>query len=135
MSPSERMGDRAATRIAGASGTKKTQKALASVVLGFELIVVFLVGLTVFGLRAVDPPELGIYGGAGMAALIIVALALMRRGDVGLWLGWAIHAAYFIAGIVLIPAIFVGLVFGALWIFCMIRGAQVDRARQQFAAE
>lgn len=135
MSPSERMGDRAASRIAGGGETHKTQRALASIVLGFELIVVFLVGLTVFGLEIVTPAYLGIIGGLIMCAIIVVALGIMRRGRAGIWLGWAIHAVYFIAGALLLPIIFVGVVFTALWAFCMIRGAQIDRERARALAD
>ena len=107
----------------------KTQRALASIVLGFELIVVFLIGMTVFGLGILEPRELGIWGGLGLCALIVVALGLMRFGRVGIVLGWVVHGLVLLSGIVLPMALVVGVIFTALWIYCMVKGAQIDRTR------
>ncbi|GAB2553168.1 DUF4233 domain-containing protein [Leucobacter ruminantium] len=130
LSPSETMAHNSAMRISGAGrGERSTQKALASIVLGFELIIVVLIGLTVFGLGILEPRELGLYLGGGLAVLIIAGLGLMRAGRAGIVIGWVVHALMLATGIVLPMAVFVGLLFTALWIFCMVKGAQIDRAR------
>ncbi|WP_449277333.1 DUF4233 domain-containing protein [Leucobacter sp. GX24907] len=130
LSPSETVAHNSAMRISGARrGAQSTQRALASIVLGFELIIVVLIGLAVFGLSAVEPRELGLYGGGAFALLIIIALAVMRRGRVGIVLGWVVHVLLLACGLILPMAVFVGVLFTALWIFCMIRGAQIDRDR------
>lgn len=130
LSPSETMAHNSAMRISGARGeAPSTQRALASIVLGFELIIVVLIGLSIFGLSAVDPRELGLYGAGAFALLIIVALAIMRRGRIGIVLGWIVHAMLLASGLILPAAFFVGLLFTALWVFCMIRGSQIDRER------
>ena len=130
LSPSERMAHNSAMRIAGARrGERSTQRALASIVLGFELIIVILIGLTLFGLSTLEPRELGLYIGGSLALVIIVALAVMRRGRVGIYLGWAVHVLMLASGILLPMAFLVGALFTGLWIFCMVKGAQIDRDR------
>lgn len=135
LSPSEARAHNAALRVSGAGrGGGSTQKALASIVLGFELIIVVLMGLTIFGLGTLDPRELGLFLGGGLALLIIAGLALMRVGRVGLVIGWIVHLLMLLTGIVLPVAVFVGLIFTALWTFCMVRGAKIDRDRAAWIA-
>lgn len=137
LSPSETFAHNSAMRVAGAAGdpaAAKTQRALASIVLGFELIVVFLIGMTVFGLSLLEPAELGIWGGLSLCALIVVALATMRFGRVGIVLGWIVHALMLASAFVLPMALIVGLIFTALWVYCMVRGARIDRSRAQWIA-
>ena len=88
-----------------------------------------LLGLTLFGLGTLDPRVLGLVIGGGLAVLIIVALGLMRVGRVGIVLGWVVHVLMLATGLILPVAVFVGLIFTALWAFCMIKGAQIDRDR------
>lgn len=133
LSPSEAFAHNSALRVSGgarAGSTAKTQRALASIVLGFELIVVFLIGMTVFGLRILEPAELGIWGGLGLCVVIIFALATMRFGRVGIITGWVVHALMLAAAIVLPMALIVGIIFTALWVYCMVRGARIDRERE-----
>lgn len=135
LSPSETMAHNSAMRISGARrGPQSTQKALASVVLGFELIIVVLIGLTIFGLSVLEPRELGLYVGGGLAIAIIAGLATVRVGRVGIVIGWAVHALMLATAILLPPALIVGLLFTALWIYCMVKGAQIDRDRQDWLA-
>lgn len=135
LSPSEERAHNAAMRISGArSGQRSTQRALASIVLGFELIIVVLIGLTIFGLGITEPRELGLYLGGGLALVIIVALGVMRRGKVGIYLGWAVHGLMLLSGIILPMALIVGVLFTALWVYCMVKGAQLDRDRANWIA-
>lgn len=136
LSPSETIAHNSAMRLSGARrGERSTQKALASIVLGFELIVVFLMGMTVFGLGLLEPAELGIYGGIGLCAVIIVALGTMRLGKTGIRLGWTVHVLMFLSGFVLPMGLIVTVLFTALWVYCMWKGAQLDRQRAAYLAE
>lgn len=129
LSPSEQRAHNLALR---ASGTKKTstQKSLASIALGFELFVVFLIGLTLFGLGVFDPAWVGLVIGGVACLLIIVALGMMRMGNVGIILGWIVHGLYFVGAFFLVPILFVGLIFTGLWLYCMWKGAQIDHMRE-----
>lgn len=137
LSPSETFAHNTAMRLSGATradSDAKTQRALASIVLGFELIVVFLIGITIYGLALLDPPELGIWGGIGMCVVIIVALGTMRMGRVGIMIGWAVHALMLLSGSIMLMALIPGVIFTALWVYCMVKGARIDRDRAAWVA-
>lgn len=107
-----------------------TQK-LGAVVLGFESIVVFLAGLTVFGLKALPegvPQWWGIVGGAVVAlAMIATAGAITRPGAIAF--GWVLQVIVALAAF-LVPAIaLVALIFGGMWAYATIKGARVDGQR------
>lgn len=111
-----------------AARPRSTKRSLAAVVLGFELVIVFLGGLTIFGLSAVAPRELGLVIGIGLAILCLIALALMRT-PVGIPLGWAVQVGMLATGFIL-PGLFIaGALFAALWIYCMVVGTRMDRER------
>lgn len=136
LSPSETMAHNSAMRLSGArSGQRSTQKALASIVLGFELIIVVLIGLALFGLGTLEPRELGLYIGGGLALFDIVGLALMRRGKAGIVIGWISHVLMLLTAFLLPMALIVGLLFTALWVYCMVKGAQIDRDRAAWLAQ
>ena len=135
LSPSERLAHNTAMRVAGAAGSDlKTQRALASIVLGFELVVVFLIGMTVFGLGITEPRELGILGGVALCVVILAALATMRVRKLGIGIGWAVHLLMLASAFVLPAALVVALIFTALWVYCMVRGARIDRERAAWLA-
>lgn len=130
LSPSETMAHNSAMRISGArGGARSTKKALASIVLGFELIIVVLIGLAIFGLGITDPRWLGLVIGGGLAMLCLAALATMRMGEVGIVLGWIAHALMVSAGILLPASLFVSIAFVALWVYCVWKGGAMDRQR------
>ncbi|WP_241156206.1 DUF4233 domain-containing protein [Leucobacter chromiireducens] len=135
LSPSETVAHNSAMRISGARrGGTSTQKALASIVLGFELIVVVLIGLTLFGLGTLEPRELGLYIGGALAVVIIAGLATVRFGRVGITIGWIVHALMLATAFILPMALIVGLLFTALWVYCMVKGSQMDRDRAAWIA-
>ena len=105
---------------------------LGAIVLGFESIVVFLAGLTVFGLRALPeqiPSWWGIVGGVVVAiAMILTAGAITRPGAIGV--GWTLQLIVALSAF-LVPAIaLVALIFGGMWAYATIGGARIDRQRQ-----
>lgn len=135
LSPSERMGINAANKISGnTNGRGSTQAALGSIILGFELFVIFLTGLTTFGLRIFDPPSLGIWGGIGLCVLTVVALACMRT-RIGIWLGWLVQILLLLSAFFLPLILLVGLIFTAVYAYGMIKGAQIDRQKAVWRAQ
>lgn len=114
-----------------ARATRTLVHKLAPIVLGFEAVVVFLAGLTVFGLKALPPGVeqwWGIVGGALLAlACIAVAGIITRPWAIGA--GWVIQAIVAVSA-VLVPAIlFVVLIFGGMWAYATIVGARLDARR------
>lgn len=107
---------------------------LGAVVLGFESLVVFLAGLTIYGLGNLPeavPDWWAIVGGAVVAvAMILTAGLIARPGAIAV--GWALQGIV-AASAILVPAILlVALVFGTLWGYATIAGARID-ARQAAA--
>ncbi|WP_166984717.1 DUF4233 domain-containing protein [Canibacter zhoujuaniae] len=134
LSPSERAGVNYANRLSGGHhGRGSTQKALASIALGFEIIIIFLVGMTMYGLNVFDPPQIGIYAGLILCALCVVALLVMRT-PIGITVGWLVQIILFAAAFFLPATLIVAVLFGGLWVFAMIKGKQIDRMRAAWAA-
>jgi hypothetical protein len=110
---------------------------LAPIVLGFEAIVVFLAGLTIFGLRALPagiPAWWAIVGGA-VVALAMIALAGMITRPWAITAGWVLQAVVALSAI-LVPAIgFVVLIFGGMWAYATIMGARIDARAARTQAE
>lgn len=113
-----------------------TQK-LGAIVLGFEAIVVFLAGLTVYGLKALPQgiaPWWGIVGGGVLAlAMIVLAGAIARPGAIAV--GWVLQAVVLAASVIVPAVALVALIFGGMWGYATIMGARVDRKAPLRAAE
>lgn len=123
----------AAEKLAGRKPS--TQRALASIVLGFELIIVLLLGLSLFGLAVLSPRELGLWLGGFFMVLIALALGLMRFGKLGIILGWVVHVLLLACAFLLPASLVASVLFGALWVYCMVKGAQIDRDRAALTLE
>lgn len=118
------------TRKARAARAPRTlAQKLGSVVLGFEAIVVFLAGLTIYGLNVLPesmPSWWGVVAGGVLAiAMIVLAGAIARPGAI--LVGWVLQAIV-LASAFLVPAIaLVVVVFGGMWGYATIVGARMDR--------
>ncbi|MCS3843866.1 DUF4233 domain-containing protein [Microbacterium sp. AK031] len=104
---------------------------LAPIVLGFEAIVVLLVGLTIFGLNSLPwglPQWWAIVGGVIVAVAMVAVAGMITRP-------WAISAGWVLQVIVALSAFFVPavllvvLVFGGMWAYATIMGARLDARR------
>ena len=73
--------------------------------------------------------------GFGLGALCVVAAGMMRR-PWGLTLGWVVQALTLLSAFVVPMMLVVGLFFLALWVTCLVKGAQIDAemARREAAA-
>jgi hypothetical protein len=101
------------------------QRSLGSIVLGFESVIVFLAALVAFGLKAV-PPVPALVGGA-VLCLALVGTAGLLRYRWGFIVGWVLQVLI-LASALLVPLMLVVVaVFGSMWVYCMIRGAKIDR--------
>jgi hypothetical protein len=112
-------------------------ESLGSIVLGFESIVVFLGGLTVYGLKALPAgiePWWGIVGGTVLAALMLLTAGLLRHRW-AIWLGWALQGVLLLGGLLLPALAVVALIFGGMWGYATIKGASLDSRNARLAAE
>jgi hypothetical protein len=106
---------------------RSTTESLLSIVLGLEAVLMFFVTLTAFGLRAV-PPVTAFAGGGGLIVALVLVAGLLRFRW-GVWLGWLLQAALVATGILLPVMYFVAAGFVAIWVYCFIKGRQIDAAR------
>lgn len=110
---------------------------LGAVVLGFEALVVFLAGLTVYGLGALPdsiPDWWGIVGGS-IVAVLMIALAGMMQRPFAVPAGWVLQGLVALAAI-LVPAILlVALIFGGMWGYATIAGGRIDAQQAAAASE
>ena len=104
---------------------RPAQRSLGSIVLGFEFVIVFLGALVVFGLKVLPAP-IALGGGAVLVVLMLVTIPLLRYRW-GFALGWALQVIVIAAGFLVSMMFIVGAIFAAMWTYCMITGARLDR--------
>jgi hypothetical protein len=109
-------------------------------VLGGQSICILLGALVARGVSAVDEggarSTAYLLVGFGLGALCVVAAGLMRR-PWGITLGWVVQVLTLLSALVVPMMLVVGLFFLALWVTCLVKGAQVDAemARREAASE
>ena len=111
---------------------RSATESLLTIVLGLEGLLVFFAALSIYGTRAVTP---AVAFGSALAMIVVILVAtraLRYRG--GHALGWVVQGALIAAGI-LNPLMFViGAGFTALWVFCFVRGRQLDKNKAAYLA-
>jgi len=111
-----------------ASGPRSVKRSLASIVLGFESIVVLLAALVTFGLGSL-PPLVALGGGAVLCVAMIALIGLLRFS----WsypVGWALQVIIIATGFITPAMFFVGALFAAMWTYCMINGTRIDNQKE-----
>ncbi|MEO6117138.1 MAG: DUF4233 domain-containing protein [Pseudolysinimonas sp.] len=111
---------------------RSTTESLLSIVLLLEAILLFFVTLALFGLKTVSP--LIAFGGGAVFVVVILVTILMLRWPIGVVIGWIIQAALIALGILNPVMYVVGAGFAAFWIWCFVRGRQIDRTRRDHLA-
>ena len=109
---------------------RSAQTSLGQVVLGFELIVVGLASLTIFGLGAL-PPALALGGGAAVCVLMLLTIGLMMKYKWAFILGWAVQAIIVLSGFAVTMLFLIGAVFAGIWAFAMTSGAKLDSQKKE----
>ena len=109
------------------------RESLLSVTLVLEAVMFFFPMLVVFGKHELPA---GVAFGGGFAFMIVLAIASLRVGKpAGVWFGWLLQAAILATGIIEPFMYVVGAVFLAMWIFCFVKGGQLDRTNAARRAE
>lgn len=116
------------SRVTRASAPRSVKRSLASIVLGFETIVVFLAALVVFGLGTL-PWALALGGGAALCLALVVVIGLLRFKWAYL-IGWILQAIIVATGFLNPVMFFVGALFAAMWTYCMISGTRIDHQKE-----
>jgi hypothetical protein len=121
-----------ASRVRRPRRQRSVTESLTSIVLLLEAIVLFFVALVFFGLHTLTPA--GAFGGAGLFIVVILLTIALLRYPLGMALGWLIQAALIALG-VLNPVMYVvGAGFTAFYVWCFVRGRQIDARRRDFLA-
>jgi Protein of unknown function (DUF4233) len=113
---------------------RSLRRTLASIVLAFEVIVVFLAALVIWGLAPTEngswglPPWVALAAG-GVLILALVATIGLLRHPWGYTVGWILQALIIAAGFLNPAMFFVGALFGGMWWYGMVVGARIDRDR------
>jgi Protein of unknown function (DUF4233) len=107
-------------------------ESLLSIVLTLEAILVFFIALTVYGLHALSPAEA--FGGGAALAVVLLAATRVMRYSWGVWIGWLLQLVILATGLVLAALYIAALFFIAIWVFCFVRGRQIDRQNQALNA-
>ena len=106
---------------------------LLSIVLILEAIMLFFASLVIFGLDRLDPDWSAlVYGGILMA--VLAAASGVQRWAWGVWFGAALQLVIIAIGFIE-PAMFlVGAGFAAMWVYCYVRGRQIDAQKRAWLA-
>lgn len=102
-------------------------ESLLAIALGLEAALVFFVTLTAYGLRAL-PAAAAFAGGAALILLLVLTARLVRYRW-GVWLGWVLQGVLIATGILLPVMYFIGAGFAGIWVFCFVKGRQLDAAK------
>jgi len=106
---------------------RSTTETLLSIVLGLEAMLMFFVTLTAYGLNAV--PAVTAFVGGGILIVVLILAAGLLRYRWGVWLGWTLQGVLVATGILLPVMYFIAAGFVAIWVYCFIKGRQIDRQR------
>ncbi|MEO6532480.1 MAG: DUF4233 domain-containing protein [Pseudolysinimonas sp.] len=123
-------GDALASRPPRPRRRRSTTESLLSIVLLLEAVLMFFVALALFGLKTL-PPLVAFGGGAAFAVVILVTIGLMRW-PAGIALGAVIQLALIALGLLNPVMYVVGAGFAAFWLWCLVRGRQIDRKRREY---
>src|SRR5690606_2963354 len=123
-----------AARPARVRRERSLTETLLSITLGLEAAMMFFAALVVFGLDRLDPDWLAlVYGAAFMVVLVVVAG--LQRWRWGVVLGAVLQLAIILTGLLEPTMYLVGAAFTALWVYCYVKGTQIDRRKAAWLAE
>lgn len=108
-------------------------RSLASIVLGFEALVLALVTPVMISVAHISAST-ALPVCLGLALLAIVAAGLLRN-QVGYALGWMVQVGAVGLGFV-VPVMFVlGLAFAGFWVMAIVLGRRIDEAKRAAGAQ
>lgn len=121
------------TRPARIRRERSLVESLLSITLGLEAAMMFFAALVLFGMNRFDPQWLGlVYGAAFIVVLLLVSR--VQRWTWGVVVGAVLQLALILTGLIEPMMYLVGAVFTALWIYCFVKGRQVDRKKVAWLA-
>ena len=107
---------------------RSSKQTLASIVLAFESFVAFFATLAAFGLQVADA-EIVWAVGLTSALLMILTPAVLRY-NWGYWVGSLWQVLLIASGALLWGMFVIGAMLAGLWIWALIAGSTIDRAKK-----
>jgi hypothetical protein len=108
------------------------RESLLAITLGLEAVMFFFPMLVVYGKGTLPP--LAAFGGGILAIIVLAASSRLTGKPAGVLFGWLLQAAILATGFIEPFMFAVGAVFLALWVFCFVKGGQLDRQNAAFRA-
>ena len=112
--------------------SKSVKRMLGSILLAFEAFIAFFATLVAFGLKAADGPIVWTVGLVLSFLLILTPGILGRKGSYAF--GWVLQAAIVAIGFWLVAMFYIGVLCACLWVWAMIAGGTIDRAKAAYEA-
>ena len=114
---------------------KSTKRALSSILMAFESLVVFFATLVAFGTKVLGPTsdDAAKLWAVGLTLSVLFILTPAILGKPGSYaFGWVLQVAVIFIG-VWVPLMYVvGGIFLCLWIWAMVAGGTIDKARAAY---
>ena len=114
---------------------KSTKRALSSILMAFESLVVFFATLVAFGTKVLGPSsdDAAKVWAVGLTLSVLFILTPAILGKPGSYaFGWVLQVAVIFIG-VWVPLMYVvGGIFLCLWIWAMVAGGTIDKARAAY---
>ena len=107
---------------------RSSKQTLASIVLAFESFVAFFATLAAFGLKVADAPLVWAVG-LTVSILMILTPAVLRYRW-GYWVGSLWQVLLIASGVLLWGMFVIGVMLAGLWIWALIAGSTIDKAKQ-----
>lgn len=121
---SEAPGGQSAEHMAGPATSRSVRRLFAMLVLLGETLVVGFATLVAKDLAGVGRDTALLAG--GLLALLCLVAAGMLRVRVGYSLGWAVQVLLLASAIWVPVMLFIGVVFGGLWVTALVQGQKAD---------
>lgn len=109
---------------------RSTQRALGSMLLVFESVIVFFATLTAFGLDVADARIVWAIG-LTLSLLMILTPGLLGKPG-GYIFGSILQILMLASGFWVWGMFFIGAIFAGMWIWAMVAGFTIDRARKNY---
>lgn len=105
---------------------RSVQAMFTSVVLSLEAVLLFFLGMTLFGLnRGADHAPWFAVGFTVLAVVAVLTCALVRR-PLGIAIGWGIQLVLILAGFWEYSMFVIGPLFALTWWYAVTKGRQID---------
>ena len=113
--------------------TRSVRALFTSTVLCLEAVLLFFLGMTLFGLNRAEPHAPWIVVGFSALAVVAVLTCALVRRPVGIAIGWAIQAVLVLSSLWEYSMVLIGPLFTLTWWYAVTKGGQIDRENAERA--